>query len=325
MSKIKSEKPGLNNLYICDPIEKWHFDTDTSVLMMKEVIKRGQSVYICTISDLALEENTLYADVREIFFIEDEPFYRLAKYKNFSLDFFHLIHIRMDPPVDVKYIHSLMLLDIYDMKNKNKTPVIINRPGSVLRFNEKLINYHFPEFACPTIVSADARQLRVFIEKYHEVVVKPIDDCSGRGVIRMSSDKLDFDKLLKLTGHGKIYIMIQEYLSAVEKNGDARLLIVNGKILSVLKRLPAEKNFRCNLDQGATCHKLSLSEEKISKLSILCKFLSENGLYFVAVDMIDGKLCEINLTSPGLVTEMNAINNEKLEIIMQNEFESLIV
>ncbi|MCK5686560.1 hypothetical protein KAJ27_20660, partial [bacterium] len=315
----------LNNLYICDSVENWHFKTDTSVLMMKEVARRDQFVYICTISDLALDETTLKARVSKISFNEDEPFYSLSNSEILPLDYFHLIHLRMDPPVDMKYIHSLMLLDIYNTKNQMKTPVIINKPGSVLRFNEKIINYHFPDFNCPTIVSADALQLSDFIEKYREVVVKPIDDCSGKGVIRMSAGSDIYEKLEKITDHGNIYIMVQEYLSAVEKSGDVRVLIINGKILSVMKRLPAENNFCCNLAQGATCHKLILSEEEKSNLSRLCLFLVENGLYFVAVDMIGGKLCEINLTSPGLVTEMNELNNVKLEVEMQDIFESLIV
>ena len=314
----------LNNLFICDPVEKWHIKTDTSVLMMKEVARRKQNVFICTISDFALDETTLKIRVRKISFIEDEPFYTLSKEELHPIDIFDLVHFRMDPPVDVKYIHSLMLLDVYDTKNKKKTPLIVNRPGSILRYNEKLINYHFPDFICPTIVSSDARQLNDFIKKYREVVVKPIDDCSGHGVIKLSSDSDNHEKLEEMTGNGKIYIMAQEYLSAVEKKGDTRLLIVNGKIISSMKRVPEENNFRCNLAQGATCHKLDLSKEELSNLSGLCQFLVENGMYFVAVDMIDGKLCEINLTSPGLVTEMNEINDVRLEVEMQDIFESLI-
>lgn len=314
----------IQNLFICDPVEQWNLLSDTTVLMMKEVESRGQGLYYCTPKDLALAGTEISAHVKDISFQDTPPYYHIHSSREKPLTFFDLVHIRMNPPVDIGYIHTLMLLDSFDANNPSQRPVIINRPSSVLRFNEKMINFHFPDFMCPTIVSSDVRQLCGFIRTHREVVVKPLDDCSGRGVRRLSS-KDGFEQVLdELSRHGELTLMVQEYLDDVETSGDVRVLIVNGEVLSVMKRIPAEENFLCNLDQGATCHKLDLPEDEIAKIAGLGPFLVEQGLYFVAVDMIGGKLCEINVTSPGLIHEMNRINSQQLQTRMQDLFEGLL-
>jgi glutathione synthase len=174
----------------------------------------------------------------------------------------------------------------------------------------------------PTFIGSTYRKIMEFLSQHGKIVAKPLYHCSGKGI-----EKIDFDNGEKIIKQMLIDypegLICQKYISEVETTGDVRVLIINGKIIASMKRIPQEGNFRCNLACGATCHQYTLTDEEKNAMEEIGSFLAKNGIYFSAVDMIGGKLCEINITSPGLVHEMNSVDNQKYQKIMQDNFEEM--
>jgi glutathione synthase len=218
----------------------------------------------------------------------------------------------MDPPFDLNYYFSTLFLDAA------RRPLVANYPPSLRSYNEKLAILLFPDLIAPTLISSDIDQIRAFVGQQGRAVLKPLDSCSGRGVLKLSPK--DTEVIAEATQQGQKPVMVQRFLEEVHA-GETRLTLLGGEPLGWMKKIPRSDSFLANFDLGATGHPHEPSEAELNCAQRLKPFMQENRLYFTAIDIIGGNISEINLTSPGLVRQTNEAMGEKLEVRMQDFYE----
>lgn len=294
----------LKSLWIIDPFAKLRIEADTSILLMNEALRQGWSVYSIPDPDIYREHRGLFGRTRRherpiTPSILDEP--KIAE--DLALESFDLVVIRKDPPFDESYLALLLLL------SGLRRPLVINRPDTLLRRNEKLSIFLFPQYITNTLVASSPLRIRDFIRNTGgSAVLKPLFSCSGRGVhlLRWTEPGLE-EIVAAATAGGTRPVMLQRYLPAVTA-GETRVFLLEDRVLSVMKKVPAAGSFKANFDAGARGepHKLTAREREICRT--VGEFCRREGICLSALDLIDGCLSEFNVTSPGLLVESNRVN-----------------
>tara|TARA_B100002052_G_scaffold6944_1_gene5982 strand:- start:7 stop:936 length:930 start_codon:yes stop_codon:yes gene_type:complete len=279
-----------------DPIEKINPKTDTTLLLALEAQKRKHRIYWFESKDLSFINSKLFADVKELrLFGNDKKYFKIIRKKKFNLSSSKVILIRQDPPFDIDYINSTLLLD--SIKNRTE---IINNPESVRNISEKLFSIKFMQLMPPTIFTKNLNEIINFYQKHKKIVLKPVNGYAGKNIyfINRNLNLGALRKYLRKTG----FVMVQKFLPLV-KYGDKRVFIINGKVVGAIKRVPSKNSILSNISQGGKAFKTNLNkfEKKVS--NHVAKVLKKNNIYFAGIDLISGKLIgDINVTSPtGLI------------------------
>lgn len=301
-------------LYVIDPFETLNPETDTTYAMMRESSQRAIPSYTCTIQDLRFTNNAA-ANVRRIMLGREEL--RLGDPESQLLDDFNLILMRKEPPYDLAFHYATALLSL------TETPVL-NSPEALRNFNEKLIILNFPHLIPRTFVSADMEELERFAEEHHEgVVVKALDSYQGKMVQKLKRDDVNFHDLLRAsTRGGTLPIMLQEYVHGISE-GDKRILLLSGKILGALKRMPPEGTYISNLGAGGTSHKTVITAKEQELVTAIEPFLMKHDIHFAGLDVISEKLTEINITCPTGLQHINRLEGQCLEKEVVDRFQEL--
>ena len=305
----------MNILFLCSPISSVNFKEDTTPLMIDEVNSRGHQAWFSTLPDLSFYGPESRIATRKIALQPEPPFYRFFDECGKSLEDFDIIHQRIDPPFDLDYYFSTLFLELV------RRPLVVNHPQALRNYNEKLIILEFPDLIAPTLISSDREQILAFVREQGEAVIKPLDSCSGRGVVRLSAGHPDLPVIDRSTAQGSRAVMVQAFLEEVHL-GETRLTLLNGEAIGWMKKLPQEGSFLANFDFGARGLAHDPSPEEIHIAQRLKPFMEENRLYFTAIDIIAGKISEINLTSPGLLRQTNQVMGRKLEVELEDFFEA---
>ena len=280
-------------LFVIDPIKKLNFKTDSTIEIMNECSKSNIEIYYCETKNLFFDYDKVYADTTLIS-IKNKNTKQIKSQKK-ELDFFNLILMRKEPPYDLNYHYATMLLE------KTKTKVI-NNPQGLRNANEKLVILNFPSIIPPTIVTKEEKRILDFVNKHKKVVIKPIHLFGGKEVyILDKKDKSFKAKIHKIIDKEKNYAIVQKFLEEIYQ-GDQRIFLLNGKPLGAIKRVPQKGDFRANMVIGAKPTKSKITKNDRKIINIIKPYLVEQGLPLVAIDIIKGKLIEINVTCPtGLV------------------------
>ncbi len=306
--------------FIMDPFEKLDsIDEDTSCCLIMECLKRGHKVFYMQIKDLELRGEKAWGSIRRIVERKKDKFI-MAQSEMIRLDKLQVIFIRKDPPFDLDYLYSTYILEYV-----RPLTFIINSPRGIRKANEKLYALNFPLFTPRSFVSKKPEVLKKFLfEIGGQMIVKPLNNCSGKEVLYLQGDDINLNSLLEMATHeGKRFVMAQEYLPQV-KEGDKRILVLEGKPLGAMARVPPPDDYRANIHRGAkfVYVKIDSHDEKI------CQYLSarllKDGIYFAGIDIIGGKIVEINVTSPAGIPEMNRLNKTNLERIVIDWLEEKI-
>ena len=196
-------------------------------------------------------------------------------------------------------------------------PLLDNNPRSIRDVTEKLSILNFKEFTPDTMVSSIVDDIVDFIAKHNVAILKPLYDCAGQGVIKVEYDgqntTQNIDSIVKQHG----YLMLQEYLPNIVDFGDKRVMFLDGEILGVINRKAKQGEFRVNMIMGGKSYKTSLTQKEQRLCIEVGKFLKDNDLFLVGIDIIDEKLIEINVTSPtGLVAIKNLYKIDVEKIII---------
>jgi glutathione synthase len=291
-----------------DPYSTLNLDTETSLLCMDELLKRGHEVFWLEQDKLSLRNDNLIGKSARV--VSVSPF-TLAPEETIELDDMSAIVIRKDPPFDKLYLHLTYLLDFLP-----PTVAQINSPRALRNINEKLFTLNWPHHCPDTLTTMDSDLLLEFIRKHGKVVLKPLDDCSGRGISFVSADDAELlqmlDRLFTDDG-GQRYIMAQQFLPQIS-NGDKRIYLVNGEAVGWVNRIPPPGSDLANIHQGATCHESELTDSERMLSWEIGSELKQEGIILAGLDFIGGYLTEINVTSPSAVRQINAVYNSKLEI-----------
>jgi glutathione synthase len=284
-------------LFIVDPLERLSLAGDTSYALMLEAQRRDHEVWTCQVENLGLEHDDPVAEAQltvvshatttaEAFSCEDRA--------PIPLEAFDLVLMRKDPPVDVNYLHATWLLDLA----KPKT-LVINDPSGIRELNEHLAVLRFPDLIPPTIVTRSPRRLQAFLrEQGGAIVVKPVDGFGGLGVFLVRAGDPNTSSIFEsATGAGIRWTMAQKYLPDVVK-GDKRILLVDGEPIGAVLRVPQEAEARGNLHIGGRPALSNIDDDDRAIIRAVAPVLAQHGQVLVGIDVIGGRLTEINVTSP---------------------------
>jgi glutathione synthase len=297
-------------LFVMDPIDRINVDGDSTFVMMLEAERRGIPVWFATIQDLELQHGVPHAVARP------------AKMQRVAgaaavlgapeprpLDGFAAIFMRKDPPVDVEFTLTNLVLDRVDRRRV----VMINDPASLALANEKLFALQFPELVPESYVGRRIDRLRAFVEAKGEVMVKPLVASGGAGVIKVVKGDKNLRALLELlTQDGRVLVEAQAFLPNVVE-GDRRVLLIDGEARGVINRRPLADDHRSNMHVGGRAEHAELTERDRAIAARLAPTLRRMGLVFVGLDVIDGWLTEINVTSPTGLQELARFTGVHLE------------
>jgi glutathione synthase len=211
--------------------------------------------------------------------------------------------MRKDPPVDEAYLYATHLLELAERHGVR----VINRPAALRAWNEKLSSLRWSHLMAPTLVASRVAELAAFTAQHGEVVLKPLGGRAGQGVVFAAAGTPGLRALLELvTAMETLPVMVQAFLPGVAA-GDKRILLVNGEPLGAVNRVPSGGEFRSNLAVGGQPQAADLSDAERAICAELAPALQAEGLFFVGIDVIDGRLSEINVTSPTGIREVERL------------------
>ena len=303
----------MNNLRIgvvMDSVEKINIDKDTTFVLMLEAQRRGHELYFMEIDDLFVRGGAAHARYRSLRLARATPHFQLGESTVGVLDDFASVWMRKDPPFDMKFFFATHLLSLI---NPSKC-FVMNSPRGLREANEKLYAMRFPEQIPQTLVSSNMERLRAFMDELGgELIVKPLDGCGGAGVFYLNGQDRNTNSILEAaTDNGRRLVMGQRYLPEI-RQGDKRIIVLNGEPLGAVLRVPLESETRGNIHVGGQCVKTEVTERDREICADLAPLLRADGLYFVGLDVIGSFLTEVNVTSPTGIQEINSLNGVRLE------------
>ena len=278
--------------------------TDTSIFLAHEIQKKNYKIFYYDPKDLSIVN---FKVVAEGFFIKfdykKKRFFEILKKQKLELIKCKYLLVRQDPPFNLEYICSTLILD----KIKKRVKVI-NDPTAIRNVSEKLFSTKYQKFMPDTIFSQNIDEIRKFFKNHKKVIVKPINSYSGNNIHLLTKFNLKFfQKFIKKHHH----IMCQKYLSKI-KEGDKRVFLINGKVCGAISRIPKKGSFLSNLSKGAKPINIKLTNKEMKISKLIGKDLKKDKIFFAGIDFIDEQLNgDINVTSPtGLKTfyDLSKIN-----------------
>jgi len=286
-------------LFIIDPIESLNKIKDSSLLLMKECLRRDIEVHFSEINQFSIYEGNVNIHSQKIISLE-----KGIKYQDTELNlssFFKKIFIRKDPPFNDDYLNLTYLLD-HAVKERTD---VINNPSSIRNHNEKLSILNFQEIIPPTIVTSNATDVINFLKLHEKIVLKPINGMAGNGIFVIDELDKNINSILETsTVNDTKVMMAQKYIPDITE-GDKRIIIIKGEPLPFcLARIPDGKDFRANLAKGGTGIAKKLTADDIKIVNVIKKYLVKSKLDFVGIDVIGKYLTEINVTSPTCLVEI---------------------
>lgn len=314
------------------PWERVHPKQDSTTRIIHESVSRGHEVAITHASDLTIRESITYSHCKIIRPIEKPSANMTTFYNNVVFDDkmlplgdFDVIFMRDNPPI------NLITLNFLDSIKDDV--FIINAVDGLREANNKIYTaaYYDPnrELIPATHVSKNISYLLKTIEESEndKMIMKPLDGFGGSGVIVIEKSAMHNIKSLLdfyINGTGKSnYVILQEYVEGAE-DGDVRVLMLNGKPIGAIRRRPVKGDVRSNISAGGSVEKYKLTKAD----KILCEKVGEklvrDGIYFAGLDLIGGKLIEVNVLSPGTITDINKLNNIKLQRLILNYLEEVV-
>ena len=299
-------------LFIIDPIESLNKIKDSSLLLMKECLRRNIEVHFSEINQFSIDEGKVNIHSQKIISLE-----KGIKYQDTEMNlssFFKKIFIRKDPPFDDDYLNLTYLLDHAVQEGTD----VINNPSSIRNHNEKLSILNFQEIIPPTIVTSNASDVVNFLKIHEKIVLKPINGMAGNGIFVIDELDKNINSILETsTVNDTKVMMAQKYIPDITE-GDKRIIIIKGESLPFcLARIPGGKDFRANLAKGGTGIAKKLTADDIKIVNVIKKYLVKSKLDFVGIDVIGKYLTEINVTSPTCLVEIeNQTNFNGAEFII---------
>jgi glutathione synthase len=301
-------------LFVIDPIARLNPAKDSSVALMQAAERAGRPVWVATLADLSAAERPGPVAGRGHAAwvlatpVSCEPWYAPGEPQRLPMEAFAHVWMRKDPPVDEAYLYATHLLELAERQQPPQKGVrVINRPSALRAWNEKLSSLRWSHLMAPTLVASRVAELAAFTAEHGQVVLKPLGGRAGQGVVFASATTPGLRALLELvTAMETLPVMVQAFLPGVAA-GDKRILLVNGEPLGAVNRVPSGGEFRSNLAVGGQPEATGLSDAELAICAELAPALQAEGLFFVGIDVIDGRLSEINVTSPTGIREVERL------------------
>ena len=292
-----------------DPMETIDIDGDSTFVLALEAQKRGHELYHYLPKHLTFCDGHVSARARRLSVERNkEKFFDLGSEETLDLRKMDVVLMRQDPPFDMSYITATHILE-----HIHPQTLVVNDPMHVRNAPEKLFVTHFEGVMPPTLVTADIDEVKSFRSEHKDIIVKPIYGNGGAGVFHIPPGDENLGALMELfTTTWREPVMVQRYEPDVRK-GDKRIILVEGKPVGAINRVPADGEARSNMHVGGRPEKTELTAREKEICEIIGPTLAENGIIFSGIDVIGDYLTEINVTSPTGLQEVNRFDDVVLE------------
>lgn len=296
-------------LFIMDPADSMLPDKDTSFAFMRGALGRGHECLHCLMRDVSTEGHEVSALVRPIWVRNEAPHVRLGEPEAVELSALDAVFVRKDPPFGSDYLHLTQQLDLVSART-----FVMNDPRALRDANEKLFAFHFSELMPRSLVTADRSRIHDFVRAVGgRAVLKPLDGAGGSGVVALTEGDPNLRALVDLlTLDGRRPALVQTYLPEI-RQGDKRVLMLDGEPLGAILRVPRPDDLRANIHVGGTVQPTTLTAAERGLVDQVGAELKARGLWFVGLDLIAGRLIEINVTSPTGLQELGRHQQRPIE------------
>ncbi len=314
------------------PWERIAPESDSTLRLIHESVSRGWTVAVTTPNSLTIRDSVAHAFCN-VLKKNEKPsssmttFYQKAEFKRCKLPLagFDVIMMRANPPLDTV---ALNFLDSV----RNDT-FIMNDLDGLRIANNKLYPASFSGEASRFVPATHVSKNRDYLDQVlrdsptEKMIMKPLNGFGGQGVIVVEkSARQNFRSLLDFyigKEEDGNYVILQEYVEGAEQ-GDVRIMMLNGEPIGAMKRVPAEGDVRSNIQAGGREVKHVLSKEEKELCRAIGPQLVRDGLYFAGLDVISGKLIEVNVLSPGGIARINRLNRTKLQVKVVDFIQNVI-
>lgn len=308
----------LNVAVQMDPIERINIRGDSTFALLLEAQARGHRLSYYTPDRMALRDGRLFALVQPLSVRDIEgDHYSLGEGQRIALHEFDVILMRQDPPFDLAYISATHLLERIHPRT-----LVVNDPAHVRNAPEKMFVTEFPELMPPTLVTRDLAEIKAFRAEHGDIVMKPLYGKGGEAVFRLAAEDLNFGSLFDLfAATFREPWVVQKFLPAV-KLGDKRIILVDGEFAGAVNRVPAADDLRSNMVRGGVPEAAGLTVREREICAKIGPALRERGLLFVGIDVIDGFLTEINVTSPTGIRAIKGFGGPDIAAMIWDKIEA---
>src|SRR5882757_2725486 len=285
-----------------DPIQRINIKGDSTFALLLEAQKRGHKLSYYTTDRLAMRDGRVFTTVESLK-VRDQAgdHFTLDAPRRVEMSEFDVVLLRQDPPFDLNYITSTHLLERIHPKT-----LVVNDPAHVRNSPEKIFVTEFSDLMPPTLITRDLAEIKAFRAEHNDIVMKPLYGHGGGAVFRITKDDLNFGSLFDMFAVTfREQWVVQKFLPAV-KQGDKRILLVDGEFAGAVNRVPAADDLRSNMVRGGSPADTALTKREQEICGRLGPALRERGLLFAGIDVIGDFITEINVTSP---TGIRAVKN----------------
>lgn len=300
----------LHVAFQMDPMEGINIDGDSTFVLMLEAQARGYTLWHYLAEDLSYKDGDVYAAARKVSVRreKDSHFEVLSDDVTLNLRDVDVIWMRQDPPFDMSYITATHLLDLIA-----DDTLVMNNPAEVRNAPEKLFVAKFKNLMPPTLITRSEEEVKAFRAEHGEIIVKPLYGNGGAGVFHLRADDSNLSSLMEMFLEGsREPVMVQKFLPEV-RQGDKRIILIDGDAVGAINRVPADGEVRSNLVAGGKAVRSSMTKREREICDTIGPDLKARGLTFVGIDVIGDWLTEINVTSPTGLQSINQFDGVKLE------------
>ncbi|MEQ8434661.1 MAG: glutathione synthase [Oceanicaulis sp.] len=305
-----------------DPITAVNVNGDSTFDIALECFTRGHEIWVYEPKHLVFEAGKVRAKARRVTKLQrvQGEHVTLTDAETLDLHGVDVVFLRQDPPFDMSYITSTHILE-----HLQPEVLVVNDPRHVRDAPEKLFVTHFEGVMPPTLITSDEKEIRAFFERHkRDIVVKPLFGNGGAGVFRIRDSAENIASLIELFQQvSRDPLMAQAFVPDV-RNGDKRVILVDGEPVGAINRVPAEGEVRANMHVGGVATESSLTKRDLELCAIIGPELKRRGLVFVGIDVIGDYLTEINVTSPTGIQELRRFSGIDVSALLADWVEAKV-
>jgi glutathione synthase len=301
-----------------DPIERINIRGDSTFALLLEAKLRGHRLDYYTPDKLAMLDGHVFATVRPLEVRDREgDHFALGEPRRIELSSLDVVLMRQDPPFDLAYITSTHLLE-----RIHPATLVVNDPAHVRNAPEKLFVIEFADLMPPTLITRDLDEIKAFRAEHGDIVMKPLFGAGGAAVFRLAPQDMNFGSLYDLFAVTfREPWVVQRFLPQV-RLGDKRIILLDGKFAGAVNRVPQPDDLRSNMVRGGAAEGTELTPRERLICERLGPALRARGLVFVGIDVIDGFLTEINVTSPTGIRAVKRLGGPDIAALIWDSIEA---
>ena len=301
-----------------DPIDRIDIGGDSTFALALEAQSRGHRLWYYLPKALVQRGETVIAARAHELQVRNERgnHFTLGSAQPLDLATMDVVLLRQDPPFDMGYITTTHMLE-----RLPKRVMVVNDPYWVRNSPEKIFVTEYPDLMPPTLVTSDPETIRAFRAEHGEIVVKPLYGNGGSGVFRIRQEDENLNAILEFFANFvKEPMVVQRYVPQV-RQGDKRIILVDGEPVGAINRVPAKGEARSNMHVGGRPEKTQLTAREQEICNRISPELKKRGLLFTGIDVIGDYMTEINVTSPTGIWEIRRFDGTDIASLIWDAIE----